>query len=118
MFTEIDEDSDKEAMTLEAISRFKSFTIPKGLARMSLMLMCERISKEKMDAPEPKKTLNRINYRFLKSMLDNDPKSPVFMQGLNALHDRLDGKPLQQTELTGADGGPVVIQASAVDEAL
>lgn len=32
--------------------------------------------------------------------------------------DRLDGKAHQSTELTGKDGGPVVIHASAHDEAL
>lgn len=31
------------------------------------------------------------------------------------LADRLDGKPKQQTEVTGADGGPIVTQALQLD---
>lgn len=119
MYTEIDENADAEAMSQEALAKYKGFAVPKGLGRISLMLMSERIGKEDrasgVRAPEPKKTINRINYRFLKMLLDTPTDSPVFMAGFKELHDRLDGKAAQAVHLGGPDGGKLTLIVGQAD---
>lgn len=106
---EIDEDAIEEGMTLEELAKAKAFKVPKGIARASLVLMARRINKEVSgDAPEPKKTINRINYRLLKCGLHcTDPE--ILLKIANFVHDRLDGKAPQAVALTDADGGKLEI---------
>lgn len=118
MYTEIDENADDEAMSQEALAKYKGFSVPKGLGRISLMLMSERIGKESLSGdkpPEPKKTINRINYRFLKMLLITPTDSPVFMAGFKELHDRLDGKAAQAVNLGGPDGGKLTLIVGQAD---
>jgi len=120
MYTEINEDATGEEMSQEALSKFKSFSVPKGLGRISLMLMSERIGKEKPlkegeKHPEPKRTINRINYRFLKMLLNEPVNSPTFMAGFKELHDRLDGKAAQAVNLGGPDGGKLTLVVAQAD---
>jgi len=115
---EVDEDAIEEGMTLEELARAKAFKVPKGIARLSLVLMARRISLEQGEnPPEPKKTINRINYRLLKAGTTcADPD--VLLKIVNFMHDRLDGKASQAVAITGADGGAVIIQAAQYDEKL
>lgn len=105
---EIDEDAIEEGMTLEELAKAKAFKVPKGIARASLVLMARRINSEKPDAPEPKKTLNRINYRLLKAALECK-EHETLLKIANFVHDRLDGKAPQAVALTDADGGKLEI---------
>lgn len=56
--------------------------------------------------------LRRLAERLLAKAEEGD------MAALKELGDRLDGKPSQQVELTGNDGGPVLIRATDTDERL
>ena len=51
--------------------------------------------------------LDRLAEKFLDAV---DAGAKDFMPGFSALGDRLDGKPKQQIEATGADDGPLVVQ--------
>jgi hypothetical protein len=48
------------------------------------------------------------------------PDHPTRMRASELIHDRLDGKPAQRTEITGADGGPLsflaLLKASSIEE--
>ncbi len=47
------------------------------------------------------------------------PDHPTRMRAAELIHDRLDGKPAQRTEITGVDGGPLsflaVLKASTIE---
>jgi hypothetical protein len=47
------------------------------------------------------------------------PDHPTRMHAAELIHDRLDGKPAQRTEITGVDGGPLsflaVLKASTIE---
>ena len=107
---EIDEDALEEGMALEDLAKYKSFKVPKNIARTSLLLMARRISKQANDnAPQPKKTINRLNYRLLMfGLTSNDPE--IVLKIANFVHDRFDGKPSQAVALTDADGGALIVQ--------
>lgn len=101
---EITEDCQEEGMTLEALAEYKAFKVPKGVGRISLLLMARRINNEGDSALKPKKTINRINYEFLQTaMTCADPS--IRLAYFKEFHDRLDGKASQAVALTDPDGG-------------
>jgi hypothetical protein len=109
----LDEDAiETEGHTLEEVARMREFKIPKGLARRSLALMAHRIQNEPANGliREPLKTINKINYRFLKLMIGGTLDAKEFMTGFCVLHDRLDGKAAQALNVGDQDGGPLLVQ--------
>ena len=112
---EIDEDALEEGMALEDLAKYKSFKVPKNIARTSLLLMARRISKQANDnAPQPKKTINRLNYRLLMfGLTSNDPE--IVLKIANFVHDRFDGKPSQALNLGDNEGGRLVLTIAATD---
>lgn len=107
---EITEDCVEEGMDLAALAKYSSFKVPKGVGRISLLLMARRINQEPQDGyiPVPKKTINRINYEFLKTAISAvDPS--IRLAYFKEFHDRMDGKAAQSVALTDADGGKLPV---------
>jgi hypothetical protein len=92
-----------EGMDLADMRKRSGVLYPKGTARWSLACMLERIDKEDpsiLNHPEPRGTLDRINYRLLKlAMQIQDPK--IFIAAVDFIHDRLDGKAPIAVEVSG-----------------
>ncbi len=106
---EITEDCEEIGMDLNDLAKYKAFKVPKGVGRISLLLMARRINQEGVDAPVPKKAINRINYEFLKiAMTCTDPS--IRLAYFKEFHDRMDGKPGQSVALTDPEGNSVPVQ--------
>lgn len=104
---EITEDCVEEGMDLAALAKYSSFKVPKGVGRISLLLMARRINQEPQEGyiPVPKKTINRINYEFLRTAMDPELDAPTRLAYFKELHDRLDGKSPQAVHLGDSEGG-------------
>lgn len=59
--------------------------------------------------------LDRIAADMIDAALDTNAPPLERLPIWKELADRLDGKPKQQTEVTGADGGPILTQALQLD---
>lgn len=111
---EITEDCVEGDMPLEAIAKLQSFKVPKGIGRASLVLMARRINHESAGDPVPKKTINRINYEFLKTAISaTDPA--VRLAYFKEFHDRLDGKAAQAVNLGNHEGKALTLTVAQAD---
>lgn len=110
---ELIEDCVEEGMSLDVLGKLKAFKVPKGVGRVSLVMMARRINQEDPSdgayIPLPKKTINRINYIFLRTAMDVALDPAVRLAYFKELHDRLDGKSPQAVHLGDSEGGKLEI---------
>jgi hypothetical protein len=71
-------------------------------------------------ANELRKALVQDDYRKLRMGIQAliDKASEGEIKALEFIADRVDGKAMQAVELTGNEGGPLIIQATPIDEKL
>lgn len=112
----IDEDDDpKDRNSFKEIeAKWKTAKVPRGIARMSLAVMADEFDAafqrgEDVANRRPKKIINFINHRMLVlAATTQDPK--LFMECLNFIHDRFDGRAAQSVALTDPQGGALTVQ--------
>ena len=108
MISFIDEDDKPGRQTAEELAKIKSdLQIPRGTARLALAIALDRHDQGK---GPPKKTLNRIAYRYIQIMMDEKMDPKLFIDCWEDVQDRLDGKAAQAVALTDADGGALIVQ--------
>jgi hypothetical protein len=99
---------DDDGGSIEEMAKIrKSFEIPKGTARIAFAIALERHDKAK---GKPKKTLNKLAYRYIEIMLDPKTDPKLFVECWKDVQDRFDGKAAQAVALTDKDGGALIVQ--------
>ena len=113
MISFIDEDDKPGRQTAEELAKIKSdLQIPRGTARLALAIALDRHDQGK---GPPKKTLNRIAYRYIQIMMDEKMDPKLFIDCWEDVQDRLDGKAAQAVNLGDNEGGRLVLTIAATD---